>query len=560
MAALATVSTQTAAAQPEKLAPIHRAAEPIKDALGRTEVIIDFNFDPSTDTEFDGTLTTPEELKWKSHQPKTVKFLNRYESRYGLTMSGMNSWTKSSLVGFVTQDQLEKLAKDKRVTLITENEYHEHSGFFTASDSITTGESSSWGWSLTTSNTTLNAGSSERRIYLIDSGVALHDDLNVVRRVNVACGTGVENCSTSTSTDAYPVVGCYPHATHVAGIAGALSGNSKTARGVYPGVKIVSIAVGNATGTNSANAGKCSTGVTTAAIGFAFDWIYKTLRIRTYHGDSRVPIINMSINPARLGFDGTGTAETNRAALLSLVNPAAQGGCVSRNWESKECGFNYPYQGGFFVQSAGNIGAGASATNSPTFNGVGKNICTERWDAPSPTQQNSFAYTPSFNAPSASVSDGIMVVGGFHPNGRAASNLPNSLGTNGTDQFQGEKNSSGTFERATDRFSNYGPCVDIWAPGNLIYSTFGNQVATGANVFSQVGVTYSGNGNLGNSGWVYLSGTSMAAPHVAGAAAYLADSLNLSSPSAIETAVRARMHSTGNSDQISTPIKFVQLP
>jgi subtilisin family serine protease len=39
-------------------------------------------------------------------------------------------------------------------------------------------------------------------------------------------------------------------------------------------------------------------------------------------------------------------------------------------------------------------------------------------------------------------------------------------------------------------------------------------------------------------GWAWLSGTSMAAPHVAAAAAYIADKYALTTPAAIEAAVR----------------------
>jgi subtilisin family serine protease len=81
-----------------------------------------------------------------------------------------------------------------------------------------------------------------------------------------------------------------------------------------------------------------------------------------------------------------------------------------------------------------------------------------------------------------------------------------------------------------------------------------------SNQYCVVGTTYSGNGNGGTQGWRFLSGTSMAAPHVAGAAAYLADSLNLASPAAIETAVRTRTFTTGSNDQGGTAVRFVQIP
>jgi hypothetical protein len=57
----------------------------------------------------------------------------------------------------------------------------------------------------------------------------------------------------------------------------------------------------------------------------------------------------------------------------------------------------------------------------------------------------------------------------------------------------------------------------------------------------------------------------MAAPNVAGAAAYLADTFQLGSPSAIEQKVRQYLFETGSNDRSSTAlaplkIRIVQLP
>jgi len=64
-------------------------------------------------------------------------------------------------------------------------------------------------------------------------------------------------------------------------------------------------------------------------------------------------------------------------------------------------------------------------------------------------------------------------------------------------------------------FSNYGECVDIWAPGvNILSTQLGGGVTT-------------------------KSGTSMAAPHVAGGAALYLSSHPNASPSAVERALKA---------------------
>ena len=97
-------------------------------------------------------------------------------------------------------------------------------------------------------------------VYVIDSGVADHSDFrdsngenDIVTRTNVACGTSWE-CQLVDPTT-YPVVGCYAHATHVAGIIGARANNDKTTAGVYAGVQMVSVAITSRTGNVSGNCG-----------------------------------------------------------------------------------------------------------------------------------------------------------------------------------------------------------------------------------------------------------------------------------------------------------------
>jgi aqualysin 1 len=82
-------------------------------------------------------------------------------------------------------------------------------------------------------------------------------------------------------------------------------------------------------------------------------------------------------------------------------------------------------------------------------------------------------------------------------------------------------------------WSNYGPCVDIWAPGVGILST------------------------RRGGGTTSMSGTSMASPHVGGAAAVYLSSHPTATPAAVESALKSAAVATGTTSKNGAAIKVV---
>ena len=119
----------TLAANSWAAATVHRSSAPIKDVAGRVEVIVDFDFDPDTDREFDEAIADAEYKPWSGHRSKAIKFLNQFQKKHGVERSGMTSWTTTSLTAYVTSKQLDAIVRDKRVTLVTENESQRYSAF-----------------------------------------------------------------------------------------------------------------------------------------------------------------------------------------------------------------------------------------------------------------------------------------------------------------------------------------------------------------------------------------------------------------------------------------------
>ena len=540
-------------------AAYHNAAKPIIDKQGRTRVIVDFtdgardayprellvNFDPKKDTQ----------------QPQVLALVTDYEQRYGFVREGLTTWVGASVTAYLTASQIEQLKADSNVKLLTDDEYQQFSAPATPPPwppSWTNGtaweELNDWGRTAVNGKEVLPG--SYRKVYIIDSGVAFHSDLSSVsQRVNVNCGTGGDCSGIATPSPSvtppgigvYSTVGCYAHATHVAGIVGASANGTAPRVGIYAGVNMVSIALGQTQGVYNNAWIPCAfggtndynlNGVTVSNIGFAFDFIAAQNQ-PTGPISGTANIATLSLNGGKLGFTG-GVAETNRSKLLAMVNPASSWHYFQGQW------VQWYYPGIFFTQSAGN-------QNQNACGQIGSNSAA-------------FQTTPS---PTGTAVDGIMVVGAIRQDGTAVSDLNGNLGPNFTLPEP-------RFSSATEPGSNFGNCVDIWAPGDFIYSTWGsglNSTYSTANYFGGQPNTYVPGTAPGSPsdpnpatlyqglfGWQWLSGTSMAAPHVAAAAAYMADKYNLVTPIEIEQKIRDNWQYWGALDPQGYPVRIVYLP
>ena len=491
-------------------APYLRAAQPITDSQGRVQVIIDFkkNAHESFAGVTPGNLPLGAKAGSFFHQPKVENLVAYAEQRYQFDRRSMTSWVGSSVTALLDGAQIAALLNDPLVQQVSQDGYSDLSAAQPWYDFNSGVESYSWGRMAV--NGKVASSNSTRKIYIVDSGVAYHTDLlsTQVMRTNVACSPngGCENqIPTNWTTTPYPVVGCYGHATHVAGILGAPIGNYGGS-GVYAGAQMISLNVTMVEhGALSAELCTSPKTLTQTAVGNALDYIMQ----QTLY-DTQMAIVNISINSAGLGIASSGIPEPNWSKVRTLATPEYR------------YHLGRQYYGAFVAQSAGN---GARPVNQ-VYPTTGSDACL--WNS----EGAPAAYKPYPQVPYSIDDDGIMVVGAININANAA------------DPFT----PANPVVAETDPPSNYGRCVDIWAPGDAIWSTWG-------------AYPFDNYSNQTYSMMVRLSGTSMAAPHVAAAAAYVADVEGLTTPAAVEQ--RLRQLSTqfaGTVDASGQIIKVLQLP
>ena len=111
----------------------------------------------------------------------------------------------------------------------------------------------------------------------------------------------------------------------------------------------------------------------------------------------------------------------------------------------------------------------------------------------------------------------------------ACSHSPSAAGTHQGVATTAATNSS----NQEPSWSNFGSCVDIWAPGSNILST------------------------RKGGGTTTMTGTSMAAPHVAGTGALYLSSNTGASPASVESALKSNANATGTNSKDGQAIKLV---
>jgi len=454
--------------------------EPIRDDQGRTQYMVSLTRDAA-----DGfSDQVSDDLARRFSPRNTSKAKNMvasFERRYELEATDMTNWVGNTFTAYLTEEQVSALRDDPHVTLVTELDEGNFSAPWYDNPSPPNPATETIPWGRTAVNGKTSTGSA--RVYVIDAGVGYHEDLgNVVARVNASCNTYpyyYHGACTSLSA-----VGCYEHATHVAGIISATAGNARGIAGVNAGARIFSVSVGPYDLTDSGPPSRRCAEISASAsnIASALDWaMYDMIVNDPFH----VHIVNISMNRTEFAPGG---ALNNM--VLSLATPIC-------------CGVIYA--GALVVQSAGNQGTDACSY--------------------------AFGYSGGY----ASTSDGIMVVGMHDYQGSYVGYFTNTYAGGGT--------------------GNYGACVEVWAPGKDIYSTFGPLASYSPytpSTWQDESTTYSN--------YFSWTGTSMAAPHIAGIASYLAEHNTYGSPADLEAAVRNLFYNIGTYDPNSNLMYMAVLP
>lgn len=320
---------------------------PIRDAEGRIRYWIDL-----TDDAADAYQRTspPDDGMPEYNKPEARHLLQALARQYSLRPYSMISWIGNGFSAHLDDVQISALEKDPRVTRITPDRWLRKSGSLWTESTGPNGQILSWG-----TNALGGSRASPNDVvtlYVLDTGIGVHADLPSIISRNLIDPFAQ-----------YPV-GCYAHATAIAGIASGQNTVTSAVWGMNRGVPIVSYALNNSPSPTTGD--NCSiSGAPLSLVHPGLDMIKADIAAR-----GRMGVINISLNDA--AFRSTGTFGQR---FLNIATPAPG------------------YPGALIVQSAGNTTFGSSG-----------NACDVSYDVPSNV-------------------DGIIVVGGIDENGQQAVKL-----------------------------------------------------------------------------------------------------------------------------------------
>ena len=131
-----------------------------------------------------------------------------------------------------------------------------------------------------------------------------------------------------------------------------------------------------------------------------------------------------------------------------------------------------------------------------------------------------------------SASSGVLYVVAAGNTGANACNYSPARAGAGTNNGIVTVDATDSYNREPS-WSNYGSCVDVWAPGVSVLSTYNN------------------------GGTAYMSGTSMASPHVSGAGALYLSRNTTVSPSVAESVLKSNVLSPGTTSKDGRAVRIV---
>jgi Subtilase family/Peptidase inhibitor I9 len=247
MLTVGSICTHAFAAPASDVGKWFKAEQPIKDPQGRIRYIVTLEEDNTTKAS-EKFREVKEALDWKTAQ--TTEYISALVKSKGneVVILSATSLTVPSFVAYLTEKQAKDLANDKRVVSMTEDRYGEVSSaplppppWYNTPE--VSGQLRSWGLAAM-NNASPASSNGSATVYVLDTGVEGHNDLPSIYPANQLNALNMSNGIVVSSS--YNPVGCYPHATHVAGIIGAQN-NGYGSVGMVPGVNVVSIGWGSKT-------------------------------------------------------------------------------------------------------------------------------------------------------------------------------------------------------------------------------------------------------------------------------------------------------------------------